>query len=94
MTDAEKYTVLCKAFDHALIGGNHLASNLIGELGAGKEEFPVKGTPHEKVRQLFKERFGDRWINYYDQWCCWNALMQARDIVEETLGENAWKEQL
>lgn len=92
ITDREKLSILCKAFEQVLIGGNHIASNLIGELGAGKENFPAYGTPFSTVQEILARRFPDTWIGKYEQWCAWNACMLARDMVEAKLGEDFWKE--
>lgn len=91
MDDKQKIQALCKALDTALIGGNHLASNLIGILGASEKNFPLKGTDHEKVRIVLSERFPHTWIGIYEQWCAWNCCMQARDIAEEAMGRDGWK---
>lgn len=85
---------LCQAIDMMLTGGNHLASNLIGILGAGEKNFPLKGTPFEEVRECLVSRFPATWMEIYEQWCAWNACMLARDKVEEVLGEDGWKEYL
>jgi hypothetical protein len=93
MTDREKLREVCKALDTALIGGNYLASNLIHILGAEEKNFPLKGTPFEGVRILLSDRFPDTWLEIYEQWCAWNACMQARDIAEAALGTDGWKHQ-
>lgn len=90
VTVEEKLKVVCTAFDSVLTGGNSLASNLIGILGAGEKNFPPYGTPYEEVQKLFAKRFPKTWINYYEQWVCWNACMEARDMVEKKLGKG-WK---
>lgn len=81
----ERILALQKALDTALIGGNHLASNLIGILGAGIKYFPPKGTPHEEVQKKLRKRFPHTWIGIYEQWCAWNCCMEARDQAEKAL---------
>jgi hypothetical protein len=66
---------LREAYDLCGRGGNHLAGVLISRLGAG-EGFPAYGSKHEDV--LKKLGAGEN----YELWCCWDAGMRARDIVE------------
>lgn len=94
MTIEEKFNVMCKAFDMVLTGGNHLANNLINELGASNKQFPPYGTPHEQVRKILAKRYPKNWIGKYEQWCAWNSCMLARGIVEEVLGERGWDNNL
>lgn len=55
-----------------LIGGNHLANVLIGRLGPGfADRFP----PDHPVGYAATEMDQDT----YDVWCCWAAIMRARD---------------
>jgi hypothetical protein len=55
------------AIETVLIGGNHLVA-LIPSYA------PPSGTSHEVALQ---------WLgagNSYEAWCCWNAIMAARDL--------------
>ncbi len=67
MTDKE---ALCTIF----IGGNHLASALIGFYGP---DLPEYQTPPEEARQYFSD------TNLYDCWVCWRTIMLVRDEVAE-----------
>jgi len=87
VTTEEKLGVLCDAFDWCLIGGNSLASNLIGLLGAGFCFYT-----RDSIKEACKRIYGEKgWIEVYEQWCCWKALMEARDKVENALGQDGWK---
>lgn len=59
-----------------MIGGNHLASALIGLLGAG---FPSYPTPYQEARKFFTD------IDHYDAWICWKIIMEARDTLLRTV---------
>jgi hypothetical protein len=55
-----------------LIGGNHLASFLIGKLGG---DFAVRFPPTMPVEQAV-EAIDD--TDVLDVWICWSAIMRAR----------------
>lgn len=58
------------ALRSVLIGGNHVAL-LIGP------DHPPTGTSHDVARLHYgSSRDG------YEAWCCWNAIMRARDVLE------------
>lgn len=69
------------AFEKVTIGGNHLASALIQWLGAADSEFPPYGTPHAEAEATILAHGHD--TNYYDCWCCWKAIMEARDSLAD-----------
>jgi hypothetical protein len=56
-----------------LIGGNHLANVLIGRLGGNfSTRFPPTMAHNDALE-------GIRDVEIYDVWCCWAAIMRARD---------------
>ncbi|ANL02657.1 hypothetical protein [Rhizobium phage RHEph18] len=72
---SEQIVQLATALEAALIGGNHLAYQLIGRLGAGfSENFPKDMDPETALRRLHA-------TVDYDIWCAWAAMMKARDIA-------------
>ena len=67
-----------EALDAALygcmVGGNHIASALIGRLGPSfNENYPPTANHHEVLERMGA---GDT----YEMWCCWAAIMRARDV--------------
>lgn len=61
--------------DNVMIGGNHLASCLIGSLGGGfADKFPPSMNSIDVL-----EAMGS--IPSYDVWCAWKAIMIARDDI-------------
>lgn len=71
-----KLAALEDAFDMALTGGNHLASQLISRIGAGfSSEFPPDTDTESALRRLGA-------TVEYDMWCAWAALMMARERAE------------
>lgn len=74
-------TVYERAIETMLVGGNHLASVLIGELGGGfADRFPPTAD-HEEVRRQMAFDGIDH--DVYEIWCCWNAIMSARKMIDE-----------
>ena len=67
---ADSAQALVDAADKVLVGGNHLASLLIGRMGGG--EWPEDGAS-------VREKYG---VETYDAWCCWKAIMEFRDAIE------------
>jgi len=65
-----------EAFMRVLTGGNHLASALIGWLGADEKSFPPYTASHEEARAVIRD------VDHYDAWCCWRAIMQERPILD------------
>jgi hypothetical protein len=65
--------MLEQAVDRCLIGGNHIASQLINRYGADFcDQYPYTGEgPSQNGDVLF-----------YDLWACWANIMRARDIAE------------
>jgi hypothetical protein len=68
-----------------LIGGNHLASALVLNIGADfHERFPPDADPEAVHHQLWREgRLGVGSI-VYDAWVCWAAIMRARRLDENS----------
>jgi hypothetical protein len=65
-----------EALEKALIGGNHIASQLIGRLGGGFSE----DYPPDMDSETVLTRLGP--TVEYDMWCAWSAGMQAREYAE------------
>ena len=65
-------TAAREALDRIMIGGNHLASALIGILGP---KFPESGSTREQVEAAIKS--GD----FRDLWVCWDVIMQERETL-------------
>lgn len=65
-----------------LIGGNHLASALVHNIGADfSERFPPDADPDVVRNWLWNEgRLGPGAI-VYDAWVCWAAIMRARSAT-------------
>ena len=70
MTEREQIDSLMAALNLCMIGGNHLPQ-IFGV------DHPHAGVPTEVALKHFGP--GPR----YEAWCCWNAIMRARDIMEE-----------
>jgi hypothetical protein len=64
------------ALELALTGGNHIANQLIGMVGA---DFASKYPPDMDVWQV-AEKLADPVA--HDLWCCWSAMMRARSTRE------------
>ncbi len=70
MTDKEKIAALIGALDLCMVGGNHL-SQIFGV------NHPHAGVGSHAALKVFGP--GDK----YEAWCCWDAIMRARDVLEE-----------
>lgn len=75
-----------------MIGGNSIASNLIGILGPNFGKFK---NASEASEYIFKQGGGKdlsvissdaRAVEVYEQWLCWNSLRKAQDLAEKILG--------
>ncbi len=66
-----------ESLDRIFVGGNHLASAMIGLIGA---DHPSYGASLEEGRRLIPN------VDYYDLWVCWRTLMRERDAVAEREG--------
>lgn len=67
--------VLEQALEKCMIGGNHIASQLIGRMGPDFcDKYPYTGEGPDGVDVLT-----------HDLWCCWANIMRARDMVEQPL---------
>ena len=64
-----------EAWESVLIGGNNLASALIGWLGAGGPGFPA----YQSDLGVAREAIGD--VYRFDAWVCWRSIMLARDAI-------------
>lgn len=73
MTDRDRCDMLMSAIGICLIGGNHVALIIGGN-------HPPYGTDVDVARQHYA---GDQ--IRYEAWCCWNAIMRARDITDEVV---------
>lgn len=63
------------ALERALTGGNHLANVLIRNIGPDfADKYPPDMPPEEALRWLCA-------TDTYDVWCCWSAIMQARNVI-------------
>ena len=66
------------AVDSVMVGGNHLANVLIGNLGAGfAERFPPDMDHETALRSLCA-------TDNYDVRCCWSSMMLARAALSPT----------
>jgi len=63
---------LQKALESVLVGGNHLA------LLIGTNHPPYTASHDEALRHYKLEPDHDT----YEAWCCWRAIMQARDVLK------------
>lgn len=68
--NAERYRI---GFELCLVGGNHLANDLIPKIGA---DFATKYPPDMDQGNALLQLGA-----YYDIWACWAALMRARAVV-------------
>ena len=62
--------------DHLLTGGNHLASVLIGRLGAAEVGFPGYKTSIEEAGNVLDGEDLDLWI-------AWRSMMLFRDRLQD-----------
>jgi hypothetical protein len=58
------------------VGGNHLASALIGLLGAGSNTFPPYWTEFKEASEIISDPIK------YDLWVAWAVIMRERDALE------------
>ena len=75
--------ILTNSLQFVLIGGNSIASNLISILGPDFHKLTREGA-FLKANKMFPTP--TRSIEIYEQFCCWEACMKARDYVEKHLG--------
>lgn len=64
---------LTAALDRCLVGGNHIATYRT-------DRWPEIGSDHEHALRILCA------TPEYDMWCCWNAIMQARNSIEDCDG--------
>ena len=67
---SEELERLRAALRAVMVGGNHLAT-IIGAT------HPLAGTHFEGALEFYGTG------HQYDAWCCWNAIMEARAVLEE-----------
>ena len=67
---------LLAALKLVMIGGNHLASVLIGQLGGDFAAFFPPDLDHEIALRVLGA------TDEYEVWCCWAAIMTARAAME------------
>jgi hypothetical protein len=80
----EETSTLEDCLVECMIGGNSLASNLIGILGPG---FHARfKDAYQAGEELHKTYPPDRAYEIYEQWLCWHALMKAQEAAEKILG--------
>ena len=63
------------ALELCMVGGNHLANELIGKLGGGfATRYPPSMSEQDALHQLGPQ---------YDCWTCWSCIMRAREISHD-----------
>jgi hypothetical protein len=68
-----------------MIGGNHLASALIHNIGADfNERFPPNAAPEEVLSALTAEGKAGTGNIVYDCWVAWSAIMRLAHVVYRT----------
>lgn len=74
------------AIEQMMVGGNHIASVLIGTLGGGfHNDYPADmdhGKAHTKLARAGRNQ------DTYEVWCCWSAMMRARTALQSKGGSN------
>jgi len=76
-SQAQTIAALRSALESVMVGGNHLANMLIGQIGAGfAESFPPDMDHETALRQLCA-------TDAYAVWCCWRAMMNARAALSQ-----------
>lgn len=72
-----RLTIVEDALNTVMTGGNHIASQLIGRIGAGfSTELPPDTSAEKALHRLGA-------TVEYDMWCAWASMMRARDHVEQ-----------
>ena len=66
-----------EALERVLIGGNHLATVLIKNVGADFADKCPPDMEHEDALRILCA------TDEYEIWCCWNAIMNAREALAE-----------
>ena len=78
--DEEAYKKRIKDLEDALelcmIGGNHIASALIGR-GVSPSEYTNFSYALERLAVVTDQRIPPDFTNY-EMWCCWKCIMTAR----------------
>jgi hypothetical protein len=72
---------LVEALELCLTGGNHIAGLLVDKLGPGFAERWPPDTDHEIALHSLHA------TDNYDLWCCWAAIMRARDLRDAALSQ-------
>lgn len=76
---------LVAALDRCMIGGNHIASALIGAIGPG---FPERFTSTDQALEELWGKRADTDDMVYEVWQCWRSIMEARTLA----GGPDWKD--
>lgn len=77
--DLEAAERIRAALDGVMTGGNHLASALVHNLGADfAGRYAAHANPREVHTLMGKRDCLGPWGAFYDIWCCWAAIMNAR----------------
>lgn len=74
---ADEIDRLRVALELTMVGGNHLASVLVGNLGPGFALRYPPDTDHEMALR------GICATDNYEIWCCWSAIMRAREALQQ-----------
>lgn len=70
------------ALHDLMVGGNHIASGLVMNLGADfSTRFPFDAAPQAVYSWLQEEGKLGPGHALYDMWCCWAAMMKARPAL-------------
>jgi hypothetical protein len=66
---ADEIERLRAALEKCMVGGNHIAIYKTAR-------WPEVGSDHEHALRILHA------TPAYDMWCCWSAIMQARDLAD------------
>lgn len=69
---------LAKALDWCMVGGNSLASALIGALGG---DMPSQFENSDQALEALWGKRADTDDMLYEAWTCWKVMMEARAMV-------------
>jgi hypothetical protein len=69
------------ALDTALVGGNSIASALVGLIEGG----PTKYKTIEEASKITEGEYIITGVEVYEQWLCWHSMVKARKLAENAL---------
>jgi hypothetical protein len=72
--------LLFQAIHKCFVGGNSIASNLVGLLSPN---LPSDFHTCEEASEYLSHTGKENWIEIYEQWCCWHEIMEARTMLEK-----------